>query len=105
MSNAAQGESKTAAISSVAELSEEAMALARPKLHPREYVALLLEKALFEGRRAIRGACAAEAGSSLVGMGVRAPRVGRESSGENRSGLAGDREVDRATERGQSPRG
>jgi hypothetical protein len=31
----------------VAELGDEAMALARPDLHPREFVALLLDKALF----------------------------------------------------------
>jgi hypothetical protein len=48
MSNAAQGQSKTAAISAVAELSEEAMALATTQMHPREYVRLLVEKALFE---------------------------------------------------------
>src|SRR4051794_4580304 len=48
MSNAAQGQSKTAAISSAAELSEEAMALAPPEVHPREYVGLLLAQALFE---------------------------------------------------------
>ena len=39
--------SKTAAICSVAGLGEEAMALLRPDLAPREFVALLLEKTLF----------------------------------------------------------
>src|ERR1022692_2386298 len=39
--------SKTAAISTVAELGEEAMTLLRPDLHPLDYVALLMEKALF----------------------------------------------------------
>lgn len=43
----AQIQSKTAAISTVAELGEEAMALLRPDLHPLDYVALLMEKALF----------------------------------------------------------
>ena len=43
----AQINSKTAAISTVAELGEEAMALVRPDLHPLEFVALLMEKALF----------------------------------------------------------
>ncbi len=35
------------AISSIAELSEPAMALARPELHPRDYVALLVEQKLY----------------------------------------------------------
>jgi hypothetical protein len=39
--------SRTAAISTVAELGEEAMALLRPDLHPLDFVALLMEKALF----------------------------------------------------------
>jgi hypothetical protein len=39
--------SKTVAISTVAELGEEAMALLRPDLHPLDFVALLMEKALF----------------------------------------------------------
>lgn len=47
MGDAAQVISKTTAISSVAELGEPAMALARPEMAPREYVALLLEKKLF----------------------------------------------------------
>ena len=39
--------SKTREISAVAELGEEAMALLRPDLHPLDFVALLVEKALF----------------------------------------------------------
>jgi len=39
--------SRTVAIATVAELGEEAMALLRPDLHPLEFVALLMEKALF----------------------------------------------------------
>src|ERR1039457_3419381 len=39
--------SKTVAISTVAELGEEAMALLRPDLHPLDFVALLMEKALY----------------------------------------------------------
>jgi hypothetical protein len=39
--------SRTVAISTVAELGEEAMALARPDLHPLDFVALLMEKALY----------------------------------------------------------
>ena len=39
--------SKTVAIATVAELGEEAMALLRPDLHPLDFVALLMEKALF----------------------------------------------------------
>jgi len=39
--------SKTVAISAAAELGEEAMALLRPDLHPLDFVALLMEKALF----------------------------------------------------------
>ena len=42
-----QMNSKTREISAVAELGEEAMALLRPDLHPLDYVALLMEKALF----------------------------------------------------------
>src|ERR1039458_1102468 len=45
--SAAPPNSKTLALCAVAELGEEAMALARPDLHPRAFVALLLEKALF----------------------------------------------------------
>lgn len=47
MGDAAQVISKTTAISSVAELGEPAMALARPEMAPREYVALLIEKKLY----------------------------------------------------------
>jgi hypothetical protein len=43
----AQINSKTGAISTVAELGEEAMALLRPDLHPLDFVALLMEQALF----------------------------------------------------------
>lgn len=43
----AQNISKTVAISNVAELGEEAMALARPELHPLDFVALLMEKSLY----------------------------------------------------------
>jgi hypothetical protein len=39
--------SKTVALATVAELGEEAMALLRPDLHPLDFVALLMEKALF----------------------------------------------------------
>jgi hypothetical protein len=38
---------KTVAISTTAELGEEAMALARPDLHPLDFVALLMKKALY----------------------------------------------------------
>src|SRR3954462_8819260 len=48
MGNAAQESSKTAAVSSVSELSEDALELVRPEMHPRDYVALLADKALFE---------------------------------------------------------
>ncbi len=43
----AQNISKTVATSNVAELGEEAMALARPELHPLDFVALLMEKSLY----------------------------------------------------------
>jgi hypothetical protein len=46
-SSPAHPNSKTLALCAVAELGEDAMALARPDLHPREFVGLLLEKALF----------------------------------------------------------
>src|ERR1039457_1648399 len=39
--------SKTVALASVAELGEEAMALVRGDLHPLDFVALLMEKALY----------------------------------------------------------
>ena len=39
--------SRTVAIATIAELGEEAMALLRPDLHPLDFVALLMEKALF----------------------------------------------------------
>ena len=39
--------SRTVAIATVAELGEEAMALLRPDLHPLDFVARLMEKALF----------------------------------------------------------
>src|ERR1035437_1844565 len=39
--------SNTVAISSVAELTYEAAALVRAALHPRDYLALLIDKALF----------------------------------------------------------
>jgi hypothetical protein len=39
--------SKTVTISTVAELGEEAMALARPEMHPLDFVTLLMEKALY----------------------------------------------------------
>jgi hypothetical protein len=39
--------SKTVTIATVAELGEEAMALVRPDLHPLDFVALLMEKALY----------------------------------------------------------
>jgi hypothetical protein len=38
---------RTGTIAAVAELGEEAMALLRPELHPLDFVALLMEKALF----------------------------------------------------------
>ncbi len=38
---------RTGAIAAVAELGEEAMALLRPDLHPLDFVALLMENALF----------------------------------------------------------
>ena len=47
MSDASQTVSKTVAISSAAELSEPAMALVRPGTHPRDYVALLMERELY----------------------------------------------------------
>jgi hypothetical protein len=43
----AQINSKTAAISGVAELGDEAVALVRPDLHPLDFVRLLMEKALY----------------------------------------------------------
>ena len=43
----AQTNSKTVAISAVAELGEEAMALVRPDLHPLDFVATLMAKALY----------------------------------------------------------
>jgi len=43
----AQEESRTAAICAVAELNEEAVALMRPDAHPRDYVALLMDRQLF----------------------------------------------------------
>jgi hypothetical protein len=43
----ARQSSKTAALSSLAEVGDEAAALVRPELHPRDYVALLLEKKLY----------------------------------------------------------
>jgi hypothetical protein len=39
--------SKTVTISTVAELGEEAMALLRPEMHPLDFVALLMENALY----------------------------------------------------------
>ncbi len=47
MSEAAQGVSRTIAIATVAELGEPAMALARPEMHPRDFVALLMENKLY----------------------------------------------------------
>lgn len=47
MSEASQAVSKTVALSSAAELSEAAMALVRPETHPRDYVALLMERELY----------------------------------------------------------
>jgi hypothetical protein len=46
-STSPQIRSKTREISTVAELGDEAMELLRPDLHPLEFVALLMEKALF----------------------------------------------------------
>jgi hypothetical protein len=46
-STPAQIPSKTVTISTVAELGEEAMALLRPDLKPLDFVALLMEKALY----------------------------------------------------------
>jgi hypothetical protein len=43
----AQTNSKTVAISAAAELGEEAMALVRPDLHPLDFVATLMAKALY----------------------------------------------------------
>jgi hypothetical protein len=43
----AQINSKTIAISTVAELGEEAMALVSPDVHPLDFVALLMEKKLY----------------------------------------------------------
>ena len=43
----AQINSRTVEISTVAELGEEAMALVRPEMHPLDFVALLMEKALY----------------------------------------------------------
>jgi hypothetical protein len=43
----AQINSRTVTISTVAELGEEAMALLSPDLHPLDFVALLMEKALY----------------------------------------------------------
>jgi hypothetical protein len=42
-----QSNSRTVTISTVAELGEEAMALLRQDLHPLDFVALLMEKALY----------------------------------------------------------
>jgi hypothetical protein len=47
MGTPAQTLSKTVTISTVAELGEEAMALVRPDLHPLDFLALLMEKALY----------------------------------------------------------
>ena len=47
MSEAAQGVSRTVAISAAAELGEPAMALVRPEMHPREFVALMMENKLY----------------------------------------------------------
>ena len=43
----AQINSKTVAISAVAELGDEAMALASADLHPLDFVALLMEKKFY----------------------------------------------------------
>lgn len=43
----AQINSRTVAIATVAELGEQAMALLRPNLHPLEFLALLMENALY----------------------------------------------------------
>src|ERR1035441_8493863 len=45
--SAPHANSKTAALCAIAELGEEAMALVRPELPPREYVKLLLDQGLF----------------------------------------------------------
>ncbi len=47
MGGTAEEMSKTAAITSVAELSDEAAALMRAELHPQQYVALLMDNTLF----------------------------------------------------------
>jgi hypothetical protein len=47
MAQAPQPVPKVVAVSSVAELGEEAVALLRPELHPIEYVGLLMEKRLY----------------------------------------------------------
>jgi hypothetical protein len=47
MGSALQPNPKAAAIASVAELSEEALALLRPEVQPPQYINLLLEKNLF----------------------------------------------------------
>jgi hypothetical protein len=47
MGSVTQPNSKAAAISSVAELSEEALALLRPELQPLEYISLLVENNFF----------------------------------------------------------
>jgi hypothetical protein len=46
-STSAQINSRTVAISTAAELGEEAMALVRPDLHPLDFVALLMQKAFY----------------------------------------------------------
>lgn len=47
MGSASKPDSKTVAIASVAELSEEALALLRPESQPPDYINLLIEKNLF----------------------------------------------------------
>ena len=84
MGGTAEEKSKTAAITSVAELSEEAAALMRAELHPQEYVAVLMEKTLFPD--AVRFmAHAAEARSGVVGLEVRPPRVRRPTADDHRN--------------------
>ena len=75
--------SRTGAIAAVAELGEEAMALLRPELHPLDFVALLMEKALFPDAVRFIAHALPEARSRVVGLGVRAPLGRRESAAEN----------------------
>ena len=74
-------------ISSVAELGDEARALLKDDPAPQAVPESAHGERTFSGRGSLSGACSAEAGGGMVGLGLRPPVRGRGASADDQGSL------------------